>query len=260
MLCEKDGRGEIEMGRCIRSLCYLLVLSVVLMGCTISIGGEESGGSINGTEEYSYNHDKLAENETVRLKLEFGAGELTLSGTDSSFIDSNYKFSHKNLKPEIKMSGSNPLKLDIKHSGRVSTNLKGFVNQWDIKLQEELAYHMEFDLGVGLTNLDLAQFNQIEELKIKTGVGESKITLSHNPTQSYKVDVEAGIGQTTIYYPEHVGVKVKTKQGLGSTSLRDLHFSSEHDAHVNDAYGQSEISIEITVEQGIGEVSLQPLK
>lgn len=239
------------------SFLTILMVSIVLFGCNISIN---SNGDISGAEEYSYSQDKIADNEAVDLKLDFGAGELKLSSTNTQLIDSHFLYSHKNLKPEINIRESALTSIEIKHSGRVSTNLKNFVNKWDIQLQEQLSYNMEFNLGVGSTTLDLSNFNDIKGVKIETGVGESIITLSSNPVKGYTVDVEAGIGQTTIYYPEQIGIAVKTKQGLGSTSLKGLSYRSDLDAHVNDAYDQSDVIIELSIQQGIGEVSINPIK
>jgi hypothetical protein len=69
------------------------------------------------------------------------------------------------------------------------------------------------------------------------------------------VFVKAGIGDTTLRLPRNASVRVHSTVGLGSLSTGDLTWDGE--AYVNALYGQSAVSLEITVEGGMGKVALE---
>ena len=66
--------------------------------------------------------------------------------------------------------------------------------------------------------------------------------------------IEGGVGQATIRLPKDVGVHVDASGGIGSVDAHGLR--KEDGAWVNDAYGKSATSIELTVHGGVGQIEL----
>jgi hypothetical protein len=87
-------------------------------------------------------------------------------------------------------------------------------------------------------------------------VGDLEINLAAADwTQNLNGSIAGGVGSTTLTLPSDVGVRVEVEQGLGSVNASG--FSQDGDTYTNDAYGQSEISLDLRIESGVGEVTLQ---
>ncbi len=111
-------------------------------------------------------------------------------------------------------------------------------------------------LDAGASKLEVVGIGNAspERVQIQGGVGD--ITLDFTGTWSHSADVEvtAGIGALTLRLPDDVGVRVEVEGGLSSVDVSGLHRSG--DAYVNDAYGEADIELDISVTTGIGQVSL----
>jgi predicted membrane protein len=66
--------------------------------------------------------------------------------------------------------------------------------------------------------------------------------------------IEGGVGQATVRLPKDVGVRVEATGGIGSVDFRGLKRDGGY--YVNDAYGKSPASIDLTIHGGIGQINL----
>ena len=87
------------------------------------------------------------------------------------------------------------------------------------------------------------------------GVGEVKLNLEGPRTESFRVKIDGGVGSAKICLPSEVGVRVKVDGGLGSVDAHGL--TKQNGAWVNEAYGQSPVTIEVDIDAGIGSVDLR---
>ena len=55
--------------------------------------------------------------------------------------------------------------------------------------------------------------------------------------------------------PSEVGVRAKARGGLGKINAEGL--QRVGDAYVNDAYGESEVTLMVDIQGGIGEINLE---
>ncbi|MCD8502319.1 MAG: cell wall-active antibiotics response protein [Bacillaceae bacterium] len=93
----------------------------------------------------------------------------------------------------------------------------------------------------------------LNDLQIKTGVGETKIDLSNIQKNSFHVDIKSGVGSTTIIVPKDMSVIIDAKKGIGSIKYEGL----EKDGNRYKSNVVSEEELTISINQGIGEVVLK---
>jgi hypothetical protein len=58
-----------------------------------------------------------------------------------------------------------------------------------------------------------------------------------------------------VLVPSGVGVRMRAEGGLGKINAEG--FQREGQAYVNDAYGDSEVTLEVDVRGGVGQINLE---
>jgi hypothetical protein len=91
-------------------------------------------------------------------------------------------------------------------------------------------------------------------MTVREGVGDIALDLTGAWARSADVEITAGVGELTLHLPDDVGVQVKIEGGVANVETVGLW--RFEDAYVNDAYGETEIELDIAVTTGIGQVSL----
>jgi predicted membrane protein len=133
---------------------------------------------------------------------------------------------------------------------------------------------MEINLGAGESNLNLADLSlrtlrmntgagqvdvnlggTLEDFRLDTGAGEINLNLAHAWEQDTEGRINGGIGSITVLLPSSTGVQVTVRQGIGSVDAPG--FTRDGNSYTNDAYGESEVTLDLTIEGGIGEVNLR---
>jgi hypothetical protein len=73
--------------------------------------------------------------------------------------------------------------------------------------------------------------------------------------QDFDVSIEGGVGEATVLVPSEVGVRVRAEGGLDKINAEG--FQRDGEAYVNDAYGDSDVSLNLDVRGGVGSISLK---
>ena len=73
--------------------------------------------------------------------------------------------------------------------------------------------------------------------------------------QDFDVSIEGGVGEATVLVPSEVGVRVWAEGGLDKINAEG--FQRDGEAYVNDAYGDSDVSLNLDVRGGVGSISLK---
>ena len=73
--------------------------------------------------------------------------------------------------------------------------------------------------------------------------------------QDFDVSIEGGVGEATVLVPSEVRVRVRAEGGLGKINAGG--FQREGEAYVNDAYGDSEVTLDVDVRGGVGTINLE---
>ncbi|MDH4139428.1 MAG: toast rack family protein, partial [Coriobacteriia bacterium] len=124
-------------------------------------------------------------------------------------------------------------------------------NSWDIEVSQDVPIDLRVTLGAGLSNLDLRDVI-VKDLDATMGAGDATVDLGGARDRSFSGRVETGAGRITVRLPKDVGVRITGYQeGVGEFSADG--FEVDGRALVNDAYGVSDVTIELQVVRGIGE-------
>ncbi len=191
--------------------------------------------------------------KTVRARLEMGAGLLRLSGGSSRLLDADFRYGRREGKPrvEYRVLGDQG-QLDVTEE----QNHVRFGNsraEWDLRFAENVPLYLRLDMGAGENNLRLAKLNVIH-LEVHMGAGELNLDMTGVRTNHLDAIVEGGAGQARIHVPKDIGTRIHASGGIGTINVRGL--TRDGDAYVNEAYGKTPATIDLTVNGGVGEIDL----
>lgn len=225
----------------------LLVVVLVAAGF---IGCEMAGELVEESEVV-----ELGEIESADVNLDMGVGEMRLQGGAKELMEAEFSYNIDHWKPELKyrVVGSRGV-LTVKQgkSRRMTTGRKR--NIWDVSLNDNIPLDLSVDCGVGEGDLDLTGLT-LKSLEIDMGIGELTVDLTGELKKSLDIVVDCGIGSTTLYLPENIGIRARVDHGIGSVQAKG--FRKRRGVYTNDAYGQTEVSIDIEVDSGIGSLELK---
>ena len=193
--------------------------------------------------------------EAVEMNLRMGAGELRLSGGARALMEAEFTHRTRRRPPEVdyRVTGSKGfLAVRQRRDGRIF--LGSSRNEWDIKLNSRIPADMKINLGAGESRLDLAEVD-LRSLTVDMGVGELKLDLRGKHERNLDVIIDGGIGSGTIYLPREVGVRVRVDGGIGSVEAHE--FDKKGHVYTNEAYGKSAVTIDISIDAGIGSIDLR---
>ncbi|MFC2164386.1 toast rack family protein [Acidobacteriota bacterium] len=193
--------------------------------------------------------------ETVVLEVRMGAGELNIHGGARELMDATFAYNVDKWKPRVKYEvlGRKGI-LKIRQGKSSGVPMGSTRNKWDISLSENVPIGIKINFGAGEGNLDLREL-QLESLDIDMGVGDLEVDLSGERQDDLRVDVDGGVGSATFYLPVDIGVRVHVDKGIGSVDAHGLRKDGK--VYKNDAYGTSKASINISIDAGIGSITLK---
>ncbi len=88
------------------------------------------------------------------------------------------------------------------------------------------------------------------------GVGKVKLDISGNYKNNVKVDIQGGVGESTIYLPKSIGVKIKVEKGVGNVKANGFIVEDEN-LYKNSQYGKSKNSLDVNIEAGVGAINIE---
>ena len=193
--------------------------------------------------------------KSVDVDLNLPAGQLTLGGGSSRLLDADFQYDKRDDKPRVSYSVSGDhgqLRVD-QNGDNWHHHWNSGDNDWDLKVANNVPLSLHLEMGAGQSNLRLNGVN-VKDLDVHMGAGQLDMDLTGPRTQSVEATIEGGVGQATIRLPRDVGVHVDATGGIGSVDTSGLH--KEGGAYVNDSYGKTPTSIDLTVHGGVGEIRL----
>ena len=194
--------------------------------------------------------------KTAEVELRMGAGQLRLAGADqSALMEATFRFNRSRYRPEVDyhVSGTTGV-LRVSARRHVGIMFGHVRNEWDLRLTKSIPADLTVKLGAGESRLDLRGI-ELSGLDIDMGVGEMRLDLSGPRTRSFDVKIDGGVGSGTLILPSEAGVRVKVDGGIGSVNAHGLAKSGH--VYTNDAYGKSPVTIDISIDAGIGSLDLR---
>ena len=228
-------------------IALLLVVALLLAGCSPRLRVGELQSESQSVE--------LADAESVRVEIEFGAGDLQVTGGAAKLLEADFTYNVARLKPEVKYTDG---RLTVRQpEARGLPALQGitdFRNEWDLRFSNQVPIDLRLEMGAGSSDLQLSGL-LLSGLDVSLGAGESTLDLSGEWRRDLEVTIDAGAGDITVRLPAAVGVRVEVATGLGSVEAQGL--KKDGSVYTNAAYGVSEVTLQINVEAGIGRINLE---
>jgi hypothetical protein len=247
----------------------IFVLLIAVSGC--------DGGARVGDLQTKSETVELGDAESVSVEIEMGAGELDVSGGASELLEATFTYNVDELDPEATYSDGKLIvqHADIKEGIGTFFDLDDYRNEWDLRFNEDAPMEMSIDLGAGRTDLtlgslaltrinidagagevdvDLSGSQSLTVLDFNMGVGSATIDLTGDWQNDLEAAINGGVGELTLRLPKGVGVRVEVDSGIGSVDASGL--TKDGDVYVNDAYGESDVTLRIEVNAGVGQINL----
>ena len=192
---------------------------------------------------------------SVNAKIEMPAGELQIGGGSDRLLDADLVYDGRDRAPEVDYAVENGHgQLDLAQGDHHNVRFGESDGSWKLRFNQSVPLDLNLDMGAGQSDLKLGQLN-LTHLEINIGAGQMNLDLTGPRKQNLDASVEGGAGQARIRLPKDVGVRVKASGGLGAVNTRGL--TKQGDEYVNAVYGKTPVSIDLTVEGGVGEIDLQ---
>jgi hypothetical protein len=104
-------------------------------------------------------------------------------------------------------------------------------------------------------NLDLDSLTLTGLSLDDVAAGSTTVNLTGEWERDLSAVVRGGAGEVTVLLSRQVGVRVNAGTRLGRVNAEGLQQRGE--AFVNDAYGDSEVTLEVNVEGGLGQINVK---
>jgi hypothetical protein len=258
-----------------RQSLIFAVLMAIIVGLFAATGcaGEARVGDLQ-TESQTVEMDGAG---PVSVEIDIGAGELDVSGGSDELLEATFTYNVEELNPEATYSNGKLVVRhdDVKEGIGTFLDLDDYRNEWDLRLNEDVPMDISINLGAGRTTLDLGSL-ALSELDINAGAGDIELDLSDSQslnrldfnmgageltldlTGDWQDDLDAaikgGVGEINLKLPSGVGVRIVVDTGIGGVDISGL--TKDGDTYTNDAYGDSEVTLRIDIDGGIGQINL----
>jgi hypothetical protein len=231
-----------------RSVVVLVSVAAVFLG---SCGTQ----AIGEMERESQSID-LENAQSVRAELRMGAGELNVTGGADALMEADFAYNVADWEPEVdyEVSGDTG-ELIVEQGSGEDIPLGGEArNEWDLRFNDDVPIDLSVEMGAGESDLDLDSLT-LTGLDLQMGAGKTTVDLTGDYDRDLSATIEGGVGEATVRLPGAVGVKVNAEGGLGAINAQGL--QREGDAYVNDAYGDSDVTLDVDVRGGVGRINLE---
>ncbi len=197
---------------------------------------------------------ELGKAESVRARVDMAFGTLNLSGGASALLEAEFTYNVDKWQPQVEyeISGREGL-LRVKQPS-VDIPRGNPRYEWALRLNDDVPLDLDVELGAGKSSLDLVGL-WLNTLDVQVGAGDAKLDLSGDWRQDVDVSIQGGVGRATVRLPQAVGVRVEVEGALGAINAYGLRVDGR--TYTNDAYGQSDVTLYVDVEGGIGEIELK---
>jgi hypothetical protein len=241
--------GGVSSGATIGALAFLLVLVILFW----------HGRAFSHSRHYSSDLQHQSRTvdrqgaKSVDVSLETGSGELNISSGSTHLLDADFHYSDSYETPRVDYNVADGVgHLSISQDSG-SAHFGAKLNQWNLRLSNEAPLELKIEIGAGRGQLRLRDM-PVTRLDMKMGAGQADVDLTGNRKNDLIADLQGGVGQVTVRLPRKVGVVVHATGGIGAVDAHELRH--DNGEYTNEAYGKTPATIRLTVQGGIGQISL----
>ena len=251
----------------------LMLVAVLFLVTSCGINTLETGPLQTDSETV-----EVGAAEEALVEITMGAGRLDIDGGSSNLMDAQFTYNVEVWKPEVSYDvsdGFGRLTVDQPDTRDLPLDMGDIQYEWDLRFNEGIPIDMEVTMGAGDGQLELDSLmlnslrfeggagdievdlsgSTLRDLDIRMGAGDVSVDLSGNWQQDLSANMQGGVGRATVFLPGNAGVRVKVQGGLGQVNAPG--FNKDGNVYTNDAYGESDVSLEIDIEGGVGEINLE---
>src|SRR5512139_3650979 len=130
-------------------LIAVVLLAILLTGC----GRRAQVGALQ-SESQSV---ELGDARAVDVSIDFGAGDLTVSGGASKLLEADFNYNVAELKPVLKFTdGTLLVEQPGVHGLPIPQGITDFRNEWNLRLADQVPLNLKVNMGAGNSDLQLA--------------------------------------------------------------------------------------------------------
>jgi hypothetical protein len=194
--------------------------------------------------------------QSVATELRMGAGELNVSGGADALMEAGFTYNVADWQPQVSydVSGDTGELIVEQGSGEGIPAGGDARNEWDLRLNDEVPTDLSVQMGAGESNLDLDSL-ALTGLDLQMGAGKTTVDLTGDYAQDFEASIQGGVGEATVLLPSEVGVRARAEGGIGKINAEGL--QREGDSYVNDAFGDSDVTLDVDVQGGVGQINLE---
>ena len=230
-----------------------LLITLVLFA-TLLLGGCGPKARVGELQTESQSVE-LGDTKSVRVEIVMGAGNLGISGGAEKLLEANFTYNVAALKPEVEFTDGKLVIWEPGNRGRPDwRGVSEFRNEWSLHFNNETPMDLSVEMGAGFGDLQLADLS-LTGLDVTFGAGEYTIDLNGEWTRDLNVTIEAGAANVRLRLPGGVSVRVEIEAGPHTVEARGL--TKDGNVYTNAAYGESEATLQVNVEAGIGQILLE---
>lgn len=223
-------------------IAAFFVMALTTMACGISFNLPKTQIKTGPTVEDVISIEPPDTEETVRLSLGFGAGELNLEpGTGEDILSGTATYNVEDFKPEIKQDAED---ISIKQGDFQVNGIPSFeddvINKWDFKLGSQ-PLELKIQAGAYTGNYEFGGLS-LERLEISDGASNVKLNFSEpNPVELDVFDYTTGASTVTL-------------EGLGNANIKTMTFRGGAGSYRLDFSGELQQDAEVHIDSGISSV------
>jgi uncharacterized protein DUF2154/cell wall-active antibiotic response 4TMS protein YvqF len=242
-------RSSVSLGPTFGALAFVLVLVVLFWHGRAFTRDRHYYGDLQ-------HQSRTVERQgakSVHVSLETSSGEFNISGGSSHLLDADFNYSGSYETPRVEYNVADGVgHLSISQDDG-STHFNAAHNQWNLRFSSEVPLELKVEMGAGRGQLHLRDM-PVTRLEMSMGAGQADLDLTGDRKNDLVADLEGGVGQVTVRLPRKVGVVVRASGGIGAVDAHGLRH--ENDEYTNEAYGKTPATIHLTVQGGVGQISL----
>jgi hypothetical protein len=227
--------------------------TIAIATASLFLGGCEVGSLATSETRHETRAIELDKTEMARVEIRMGAGELRVTSGTPKLLEAAFAYNIPDWKPVVDYRASaSGGDLTISQPNA----LGGFghtVNNWELKLNDQLPLDVTASLGAGEADLDLGRMN-LRSVTVNVGAGKMKMDLRGEPRRDYSVQIRGGVGEATVYLPGDVGISASVTGGIGDIDARGL--EKRDGVWINPERVNAPVTIRLDVKGGIGQINL----
>jgi hypothetical protein len=255
-----------------RIIFWLIAITLVsfAIGCGILIFTEGFPASPDNGVTLFRPNPLLTPNTTVipldgatkgDVRITLGAGELSLQGgaPATALMESTVFSKAAVWQPEL-VQGINGSVKSVTMTEKGHKGKEWFAvdspNDWAISLNDKVPLRLSVNVGAGDNLLDLGMLN-LETLDVQTAAGDTIIDLAGYHGERYDAMINCGVGDLILRVPRDSNTLIRVHNALGDIDNRG--FVQDDDQFVTAVFNSSHAVNEITLNQGIGSLTLEAI-